>query len=59
MHQFKCLLNTVVDPGEGPKPSLNIFQPKWWPKKKKNYYYETPFPWTQGEDEQHPDFLKV
>ena len=32
MHQFKCLLNTVVDPGEGTKPSMNIFQPKWWPK---------------------------
>ena len=43
MHQFKCLLNTVVDPGKGPKPSLNIFRPKWWPKKKKKNYYETAF----------------
>ena len=25
MHQFKCLLNTVVDPGEGPKPKPSLF----------------------------------
>ena len=58
MHQFKCLLNTVVDPGKEPKPSLNIFRPKWWPKKKNILLWDC-FRWTQGDDEQHPHFLKV
>ena len=38
--------------------ALIVFQPKLWPKKKKKLLWD-PFPWTQGEDEQHPHFLKV
>ena len=36
--------------------ALIVFQPKWWPEKKKKLW--DPFPWKQGKDEQHPHFLK-
>ena len=43
----------------GAQALIEHFSTKMMAQEKKNYYYETPFPWTQGEDEQHPDFLKV